>query len=96
MKWNIGKKGGATYFFARSEGGATEFFAKFEGGGTRFFAENLTKSSGPPPPIFNERSLTHLSRPETILWTNKYRKNREVKGHLSAIIFRLFRQCDNS
>ena len=28
---------------------------------------------------------THLSRPETILWTNKYRENREVKGHLSAI-----------
>ena len=51
------KKGGATYFFERSEGGATEFFAKIEGGATRFFAENLTKSSGPPPPIFNERSL---------------------------------------
>ena len=50
MKWNIGKKGGATYFFARSEGGATEFFAKFEGGATRFFAENLTKSSTPPHP----------------------------------------------
>ena len=50
MKWNIGKKGGATYFFARSEGGATEFFAKFEGGATRFFTENFTKSSGPPHP----------------------------------------------
>ena len=49
MKWNIGKKGGATYFFVRSEGGATEFFAKFEGGATRFFVENLTKSSGPSP-----------------------------------------------
>ena len=33
---------------------------------------------------------THLPRPETILWTNKYRKNCEVKGHLSAIIFPAF------
>ena len=49
MKWSIGKKGGATYFFARSEGGATEFFAKFEGGATLFFAENFTKSSFPAP-----------------------------------------------
>ena len=54
------KKRGGYLFFARSEGGATEFFAKFEGGATRFFAENLTKSSGPPPPIFNERTLSIL------------------------------------
>ena len=41
-------------------------------------------------------SKTHLSRPETFLWTNKYQENREVKGHLSAIISQPFRQCGNS
>ena len=43
------KRGGATYFFAKSEGGATEFFAKFEGGNKG--------QNPPPPPIFNEQSL---------------------------------------
>ena len=37
----------------------------------------------------------HLSHPETISWTNQYRENREVKGHLSAIISQPFQQCGN-
>ena len=50
MKWNIEKKGGATYFFARSEGGGTEFFAKFEGGHS-FFRGKFDEILRPPTHI---------------------------------------------
>ena len=51
MKWNIGKKGGATFFFARSEGGATEFFAKFEGGPLAFSRKIWQNPPAPPTHI---------------------------------------------
>ena len=41
-----------------------------------------------------KKHICHILKP--FLWTNKYRQNREVKGHLSAIISRPFLQCGNS
>ena len=49
MKWNIGKKGGATYFFARAEGGSTEFSQSLKGGHS-FFRGKFDEILRPPPP----------------------------------------------
>ena len=55
MKWNIEKKWG--YLFFREIWREGRWILSLKGGHS-FIAENFTNSSGSPPPIFNEQSLS--------------------------------------